>query len=117
MSKVKVDLKTAIEFAQNGFEIECWVLSEPQPSPKRRIANRHAVVPKDAIVTLSLEGNAPTKGKSLEYWTKLEAKLWGSDPTKNVTRAQIDKELKRMGAYGSLFAHLLHQHKVIRVIS
>jgi hypothetical protein len=113
MSKVKVDLKTAIEFAANGFEIECYVLPG---SLNKRPSSRHSQVPKDAKIALSLEGKPPCKGKSQVYWEKLKKKLWEKDPTAVYNRAHIDTEIKKLGAYSSLFAHLINQHKVIRVV-
>jgi len=114
MSKIKVDLHAAVEFAQKGFEIECYVI--PDKHAPNKTKKRGTIVPKDAMIGLSLEGRPPRKGKSVEWWNTLEKKLWGKDVTKTYPRSAIDKEIESLGAFSSFFSHLLNAYGLIRVV-
>ena len=100
--KVKVNLKQAIDFAQAGFDIECYVLLsnanapiEKEPEKEKRDNPR---IKADTLLTLSVEGREPSQGKLGDAWPVVKKAFWGMTPRAGVSRDDI---LNALEAHGS----------------
>jgi len=115
MKKILVDAKQATEFMALGYNVECHV-SIPEATvfmPRKK--KQHPQIPKTAMIGLALKGNAPKNGKAMVIWAGI-AKVFYKDPLTTVTRAHLDKYILSEGGYPSMFAMLVHQYKVLRVV-
>ena len=108
MNRVKVDLKAAIEFAAQGFEIECYVTGTQTDKKIVRKARLH--IKQDAIMALSVEGRAPVKGAMRDSWPKIKHDLFGNDVTATYTRAEVEVVIERHSPNtGWLFSALVRK--------
>lgn len=118
MSRVQVDLKQAVEFAAQGFEIECYVLPQkhqPTTKTKKKLPHeRNASVRMSDIVTLSLDGAPPTQGNIGRAWPGIRNELWGDDITKSYTASRVKDVLLKHGAKPWDLTYLIHTSHVIR---
>lgn len=111
--KLQVELKQAIDFAAKGYDIECYlIVSKPGNGKKVRHARGDAIISKDDMIALSLNGREPQKGKMAPSWRKTKKELWSSDITATYPRHKLVSTMAKHGykdpTFVSYLANKLH---------
>ena len=120
-NKIKVDLETALKFASNGFEIECFVLSpEPVSKPrkkfkKRNFHNRNRTVNNNEKIRLCRNQDPPLSGKIAEAWQLVKPELF---PNKDsvVTVGEFRNLMTELGSDRTASYYLMYTRPCIELI-
>ena len=117
MSKIKVTPKQATEFMALGYEVDCYVnISELSTLKQKK--PRGIIIPKTAMIGLSLEGKGPSKGNYVKIWKVVSEVLWSGDNLiAKYSRDRVEKEIIKAGLSDpAFFSYLLNKIKCIRIL-
>jgi len=114
--KIEVNLKQAVEFAAKGYDVTCYVVTQPLATKKR--ASGDQIIYQKTMLMLSMKGVDPTKGTMEVAWKKTKKDLWSKDVTQPYSRSDIEKSMSKHGCPdSSCVSYLTNKLEVLRRVN